>query len=233
MLVAHFNELSQLTPAYTHKALNSDEHVLKAYKGYPYFAHIEEWEYDGTTFEDCPIVLQFYPKVSYKEAASPFLWSTICAALMQSDMPRESFHLLLAGKSKVRLGFKSYETAQSWFETVKFDLETQGILSKDERSNKHASNMTESTASSRSSANSSYGPYQPDCDTMVMYDVLVWMEDNHLIEAFKAKQKSIVRATRLNWTLGDISLAAWKIGGQQLKELSGSIIRDPHRKRPM
>ena len=68
---------------------------------------------------------------------------------------------------------------------------------------------------------------------MVIYDVPIRMEDDHLIEAFKSKSKQITSAARLNWTLGDISLTAWKLVGPNLKELSGSIIRDPQRKRPM
>ena len=59
------------------------------------------------------------------------------------------------------------------------------------------------------------------------------MEDDHLVEAFKTKNNTLTFVSRLNWTMGDISLAAWKLVGPNLSELSGSIIRDPHRRKPM
>ena len=82
-----------------------------------------------------------------------------------------------------------------------------------------------SKRSSSYSASSAHS--QPD------HDVLVWMEDDHLLEAFKTKNKPLVSASRLNWTMGDISLAAWNLVGPNLAELSGSITRDPHHKKPM
>ena len=68
---------------------------------------------------------------------------------------------------------------------------------------------------------------------MVLYDIPFWMEDDHSVEAFKSKSKTLVYVSRLNWTTGGISLAAWKLIGPNLSELSGSIIRDPDRKKPM
>ena len=92
-------------------------------------------EYDETAFEDCPIIIELYPKTSHKEATSPFLWFQVYTPLMQTDTPRDSFFLQLLGKSKVRLGFTSQDMAQPWFEAVRFDLDNHSILSKDERTN--------------------------------------------------------------------------------------------------
>ena len=167
-----------------------------------------------------------YPKTSHKESTSPFLWFQIHTALTQSNKPGDSFFLQLAGKSKVRLGFTSHDTAHQWYKAVKFDLDNQGILSKDERTNNHicdifdASN-TESSVSNRSSAGSVVSQQaNPDSDTMVLYDVPVWMEDEHVTEAFNSKGKPLHSATKLNWTMGDISMLACKLVGPNVKQLT-------------
>ena len=66
------------------------DQVLKAYKGCPYFAVMTENEYDGTAFDECPMVIQRYPKTSDKEAISPFLWYQVYSALIQGETPRDS-----------------------------------------------------------------------------------------------------------------------------------------------
>ena len=173
-----------------------------------------EQEYDGPAFEDCPIVIQLYPKTSHKEAISPFVWVQMYNAVVQSDTPQESFFVQLSGKSKVRLGFTSHDMPQRWFHAVHFDLDKQGILSKDKRTNKRMSDIfnasdTDGSVSSRSSAvSSSLGHSQPDQNVMVLYNVPFWMEDDHLAEALKTKNKILTSVNRLNWTMGDISLAA-------------------------
>ena len=67
----------------------------------------------------------------------------------------------------------------------------------------------------------------------MLYDVPVWMEDEQVVEAFRAKDKPLTPVYRLNWTPGDIALAAWKLVGAKLKELHGAIVRDPKRRQPM
>ena len=48
-------------------------YVLKVYKGCPYFASMLDYEYDGSAFEACPIVIRLYPKTSYHRAISAFV----------------------------------------------------------------------------------------------------------------------------------------------------------------
>ena len=143
--------------------------VLKAYKGCPYFALMSEQEYDGTAFEACPIVIQLYPKSSHKEAISPFLWYHIYSAPVQCETPPDSFFLQLSGRSKVRLGFASHE-AQRWFDTVRFDLDNQGILSNDERTNGRMSDMFDaSDTDGRSPAGHRLSPGpQANCSPTMM-----------------------------------------------------------------
>ena len=115
----------------------------------------------------------------------------------------------------------------------------QGILSKDERTNRRMSDTFDATDTDGSVSNisslvsGSSGQSGPDHDIMVMYDVPFWMEDHHLVKAFKSKNKTLLSVSRLHWTMGDISLAAWKLIGPSMSELSGSVIRDPHRKKPV
>ena len=71
--------------------------VLKAYKGYPYFALMSEEEYDGSAFEDCPIVIQLYPKTSHKQAISPFSCGIISTMLLSKvKLLRNPFFLQLS-----------------------------------------------------------------------------------------------------------------------------------------
>ena len=160
---------------------NEIEMVLQAYKGCPYFALMFEAEFEGTIFEECPLVMQLYPKTSQKDAVAPFLWHQIHSSLCQSDLDSAAFALQLTGRFKLRLGFKSQEEGIKWFDSVRYDMDALGILFKDERTNKRISDLleasdSESTASSKSSA-APYRPGPPDQDNMVLYDVPMWMED--------------------------------------------------------
>ena len=77
------------------------------------------------------------------------------------------------------------------------------------------------------------GQSQPYQDILVVYDVPFWVEDYRLVEDFKSKSKTPVSVSRLQWTICDISLGAWKLIAPNLSELSGLIIRVRQRKKPM
>ena len=49
---------------------NETEMVLQAYKGFLYFALMSEAEFEGTIFEECPLVMQLYPKTSQNDAVA-------------------------------------------------------------------------------------------------------------------------------------------------------------------
>ena len=220
-----------------HFSPNEIAMVLQAYKGCPYFALMSGAEFEGTIFEESPLVMELYPKTSQKDAVAPFLLHQIHSFLCQSDLDSAAFALQLTGRFKLRLGLRSQEEGIKWFDSVRYDMDALGILFKDESTNKRISELLEASYSeSSASSKSSAAPYRPgpiDQDNMVLYDVPVWMEDEQVMEAFRAKDKPPTAVYRLNGTPGDIALAAWKLVGAKLKELHGAIVRDPNRTQPM
>ena len=182
--------------------------------------------------------MQIYPKTPHRRQCHSFRGITSTMHFSRVKLLK-NFFLQLCGRSKVRLGFSSTEGAQQWFDAVRFDLDDQGVLSKDERRNKRMSHIVDgcdregSVCSTSSPVSGSSGQSQLDHDIMVLYGVPVGMADDHLVEAFKTKNKTPTSVGRLYGTMGDISLAACKLVGLNLNELNGSIIRDPRRKKPM
>ena len=110
---------------------NEIEMVLQAYKGCPYFALMSEAEFEGTIFEECPLVMQLYPKTSQKDVVAPFLWHQIHSSLRQSHLDSAAFALQLPGRFKLRLGFKSQDEGIKWFDSVRYDMDALGTLFKD------------------------------------------------------------------------------------------------------
>ena len=72
-----------------------------------------------------------------------------------------------------------------------------------------------------------------DFDQMVFYDLPPRLEAHEILGICEAKGKTVSLAARLSWTLGDISLSAWQVTGEELMALNGAVVRDASRRQPM
>ena len=60
-----------------------------------------------------------------------------------------------------------------------------------------------------------------------------WLEDPDIISMLSAKGRKVHPACSLSWTPRDNSLSAWTLTGSGLKDLNGTLLRDPKRKSPI
>ena len=123
-----------------------------------------------------------------------------------------------------------------WLLRAKFELEVMGLNIKNERTNEPVSDFvdgsdTESTASNQSARSQS--DKSSPMDQMVFYDVPPRLQEPDILQMFRNKEKSVLSASRLSWTPGDINLSAWQIFGQDMMSLNGAVVRDPARRQPM
>ena len=210
--------------------------MLTAYKNCPFFGIMREDEFLGDEMESCPLVLQLFPKANVRQAVSPYMWHMIHSSLSQ-HLPDDTFvSIQLASKTKVRVGLKDVSAAQMWLLRAKFELEVMGLNIKNERTNEPVSDFVdgsdaESTASNQSARSQS--DKSSPMDQMVFYDVPPRLQEPDILQMFKNKEKSVLSASRLSWTAGDISLSAWQISGQDMMSLNGAVVRDPARRQPM
>ena len=114
---------------------------------------------------------------------------------MQAKVDKNELFLQSTGKFKVRLGFTRQDMAEQWFSNARFDLDSGGILVKNERTNRivtdsvdNADGDSDSTVSTKSFASSRGSVKVADQDAIVFYDVLPWIDEARLKEIFRSSQ---------------------------------------------
>ena len=65
-------------------------------------------------------------------------------------------------------------------------------------------------------------------DTVVLYDVPLWLEDDEVIALIKPPEAGVLveSTTIVSWRPGDMALSAWRIKGSGLLGLVGTVMRD-------
>ena len=160
-------------------------------------------------FNNCEVVLQIYPMTAAKEDVAPRLWSSVYNSTSSCFCESgKKFALQVASKYKVCLGLYSESDAAAWAAASLPELNGSGLLVKNEKTDRPLGEGGDAGYSSEGSVPSGLGDALDD--TVVLYNVPPWLEDDEVTSLLKQLDDglSVDSITRVSWTPGDMALSA-------------------------
>ena len=149
-----------------------------------YFAVMSLGEFSGAEFNNCEVVLQIYPMTAAKGDVAQRLWSVVYNSTSSCfSESGKKFALQVASKYKVRLGLYSECDAAAWAAASLPELIGSGLPVKNEKTNQPLGEGGDAGYSSEGSVRSGLGDALDD--TVVLYDVPPWLEDDEVTTLLK------------------------------------------------